>query len=133
MTLFFTLLAEIDLQQPNIESLKTAFYSDEKFQKNKSTFTNWLQKYAARLLSDNESSELRKTRMSRFNPRYVLRNYLAQEAIELAEEGDISRVKELHDLLCNPYQKQAGKEKFELKRPDWAKQKAGCSMLSCSS
>lgn len=133
MTLFFTLLAEIDLQKPNLESLQSAFYSKEKYHKNETIFTDWLQKYVARTNSDNENSEKRKTRMSRFNPRYVLRNYLTQEAIELAEVGDFSRLNELLELLRNPYQKQVGKERFELKRPDWAKQKAGCSMLSCSS
>lgn len=133
MTLFFTLLAEIDFQKPNISSLKPAFYSEKKYHKNEADFASWLQKYANRVISDNENQETRISRMFSFNPRYVLRNYLAQEAIELAEDGDLSRVNELLTLLRNPYQKQVGKEKFELKRPDWAKQKAGCSMLSCSS
>jgi len=71
--------------------------------------------------------------MNTVNPKYVLRNYMAQLAIDKATNGDVSLIEELHEMLKHPYDEQSEYEHWFAKRPDWARHKVGCSMLSCSS
>jgi uncharacterized protein YdiU (UPF0061 family) len=85
------------------------------------------------LKEEKASDEERKTQLNAVNPKYVLRNYMAQTAIELAEKEDYILIEELYTLLLHPYDEQHEFEKWFAKRPDWARQKIGSSMLSCSS
>jgi uncharacterized protein YdiU (UPF0061 family) len=65
------------------------------------------------------------------NPRFILRNYLLHQAIEELEKGENTLFQQLQEAMKDPYSNQF--DQFLRKRPDWASQKAGCSMLSCSS
>jgi uncharacterized protein YdiU (UPF0061 family) len=133
MSVWFRALAEIDPQAPTLEPMREAFYDEAKQRDAEPAITDWLARYAARVLDDSLSAGERRARMQAVNPRYVLRNYLAQQAIDRATDGDPSGIHELLEALRHPYADQPGRERFAQKRPDWARHKAGCSMLSCSS
>lgn len=93
----------------------------------------WLQSYQRVRADEGIAPERRRELMLRTNPKFILRNYMAQLAIERAEAGDLSVLQELHQLIRDPYGEQPGQERWTAKRPDWAAHKPGCSMLSCSS
>ncbi len=140
MTLFYRRLAEVDSDflpendRQAMEPLLDCYYQPDQLTDEKlKTLANWLQTYKKRVKKDGIPDKKRRKKMNQINPLYVLRNYLAQLAIDQADTGDFSKVVELLDVMRNPYQEQAGKEEFAKKRPEWARHKPGCSMLSCSS
>jgi serine/tyrosine/threonine adenylyltransferase len=93
----------------------------------------WLARYSERLRRDNQPDGQRRTSMNAVNPKYVLRNYLAQVAIDKVQQGEYDAVEELLEVLRHPYDEQPGMEQYAEKRPEWARHRPGCSMLSCSS
>ena len=132
MTIAFRRLADLEVDAPSLDTLGAAFYDEEKRRAHEPAFRAWLERYANRVRLDGPEDE-RRARMRAANPRYVLRNFLAQQAIDRAEQGDIGAVGELLEVLRRPYDDQPGADAYDQRRPDWAKNRAGCSMLSCSS
>jgi uncharacterized protein YdiU (UPF0061 family) len=138
MTIFFRELSKIgkdESEEIMMSQVNNAFYNsddvaNELIQKQ---WTNWFTNYRNRLQKEMQSDVDRKEFMNQVNPKYVLRNYMAQLAIDAANNDDYSIINELYQLLKNPYSEQPEQEKWYTKRPDWARKKVGCSMLSCSS
>jgi serine/tyrosine/threonine adenylyltransferase len=124
MTIFFRNLAEVtSAEMGRLEEAHYAAPSEAVLAATQAWLTRWL----AAVTPEGRA------RMNMVNPKYVFRNYLAQEAIDLATAGDPTRIDELLDVLRRPYDDQPGREHFAARRPEWARVKPGCSMLSCSS
>lgn len=118
----------------DLDFIKDAFYNQADINEHLvNQWYPWLTQYTLRLSKENASDQERCTLMDNTNPKYVLRNYMAQMAIDKATAGDYSLIQELYTLLQHPYDEQTNYEAWYSKRPDWAKEKVGCSMLSCSS
>ena len=95
----------------------------------RAAFDSWAARYRDRLHAEGMPDAERRARMNRVNPRYVLRNYLAQQAISAAEEGDFSELHALFNVLSDPYTDHPGQERFAQEPPDWGRALA----VSCSS
>ena len=143
MTLFFRRLADVAVTQDAlgqasdtvlVQPLLEAYYTPSELRGEAlSGVANWLRRYIRRSLDEKVDSDERRLKMNSVNPKYVLRNYMAQLAIERVEQGDSSVINELLEVLRQPYAEQPAAEKYAQKRPDWARNRPGCSMLSCSS
>jgi uncharacterized protein YdiU (UPF0061 family) len=139
MTIFYRKLADLDPDgDQDDDSLLTplldAYYQPEELTEPvKRQIGDWLRRYLQRITRDGVDNLERRQRMNAVNPKYVLRNYLAQLAIDQAQAGDYDLVNELLEVMRHPYAEQPEYEEFARKRPEWARHRAGCSMLSCSS
>ena len=137
MTLFYRRLASIDVDGSGadaLEALLDAYYQPEELQGEvRDQIEAWLTSYLGRARADARERDEQRNAMNAVNPKYVLRNYLAQLVIDKAEQGDYSMVYEVLELLRRPYDEQPEHEQFAVKRPDWARSRVGCSQLSCSS
>jgi uncharacterized protein YdiU (UPF0061 family) len=120
-TIFFRKLAT-----PTLDSLRPAFYADDA---EHGRLEAWLEKYASRARDESGRIE----RMNAANPKYVFRNYLAQQAIDALAGGDASVMERLMTVLQRPFDEQPEHHELSARRPEWARHKAGCSALSCSS
>jgi uncharacterized protein YdiU (UPF0061 family) len=112
--------------------LRTAFYDPQKLARLEPDFLAWLRAHGERVRQDGLPPAVRRAAMDAVNPRFVLRNYLAQQAIDRAEQGDYAGIEDLLEVMRQPFAEQPGREPYAARRPDWARDRAGCSMLSCS-
>jgi uncharacterized protein YdiU (UPF0061 family) len=95
----------------------------------RAAFDQWAASYRQRLRREGVDDLDRGQAMARANPKYVLRNYLAQQAIDRAEQGDYGEVDSLLQLLARPFDDQDGREHYATEPPDWGRELE----VSCSS
>ena len=136
MTLFFRRLADADTAADaavDPSRFGEAFYETAARAAVEAPLRDWLARRLARLADDPLDAVARRERMRLANPCYVPRNWLVQEAIDRAAQGDPDGVSELLEVMRRPYEEQPGRESHARRRPEWARDRAGCSMLSCSS
>jgi len=121
-TLFFRRLGE-DSPEQAVARLRDDFVDIK-------GFDAWGERYIARVARDGYADqEQRRARMHAVNPLYILRNYLAQKAIDAAEQGDYAEVRRLHAVLNKPFEEQPGMEGYAERPPEWGKHLE----ISCSS
>lgn len=138
MTIFFRKLSDFKSSEIALEVLpecliQALYKPNEVSDHIQSFWLDWFNLYNQRLQVEKTNQKQRKLKMNLVNPKYVLRNYMAQLAIENANKNNYDLIHEFYELLKRPYDEQPKYEKWFAKRPEWARDKVGCSMLSCSS
>ncbi|MBC5773025.1 YdiU family protein [Pontibacter sp. KCTC 32443] len=134
MTMFFQMLTDLPLfvqsTQEVEDHFKDSLYNDLTQEESAQLFsliTNYLERLNKNTITRQASQEL----MRKTSPRFILRNYLLHQAIEELEKGENQLFLKLQEAMKEPYSDKF--DEFFQTRPEWASQKAGCSMLSCSS
>lgn len=135
-TNFFRALGNVPDVLPDVpatELLGDVFYDPARRDAHAEALHTWLARWHARVLTHGRDFAQRQAAMHAVNPWFVLRNYVAQQAIDAATQGDAALVHTLLTVLRTPYTEQPQHAALVARRPEWARHKAGCSMLSCSS
>jgi len=122
-TLFFRTLGELKQDDPSGDTVIRDLFID------RAAFDAWATTYRTRLAAENSVDAARRAAMHAVNPKYVLRNYLAQVAIEKAQAGDFSEVGTLLAVLEHPFDEQPEHASYAALPPDWASHLE----VSCSS
>ena len=134
MTIFFRKLAEIEPNSTDHSVLLDAYYGlDNVSQDYWAKLKSWLERYRFILKLESRETEEKRKAMNSVNPKYILRNYIAQQVIDKLHEQDVSELKRVQELIKRPYDEQPEMQEYAKKRPEWASNKPGCSALSCSS
>lgn len=134
MTIFYRQLSELDPTEISDEQLlkhfETSFYaapSTEQFD----SFRDAILSYVDRVKSNKIERSIAVNIMKQNNPKFILRNYLLHQSIEEMQSGNDDLFRKLEKAMKSPYDDD--NNEFYSLRPEWAGNKAGCSMLSCSS
>ncbi len=122
-TLFFRRLGDLQRDNPSVDEPLRDLFID------RSAFDAWASQYRQRLRQENSVDVQRRQAMHATNPKYILRNYLAQIAIEKAQNKDFSEVNKLLKLLERPFDEQPENDQYAELPPDWA----STLTVSCSS
>ena len=122
-TRFFRRLGEFNSKADEKNDLLQAMFIDPE------SFDRWAAQYRARLQSENNVDAERRERMMSVNPKFVLRNHIAQTAIEKAQNGDYEEVNILLEVLQKPFDEQPEMERFAEPPPVGSERIA----VSCSS
>jgi uncharacterized protein YdiU (UPF0061 family) len=122
-TTFFRRLGDLQLDHPEADEPLRDLFID------RAQFDSWAVQYRARLQQEASVDAERRIAMHAVNPKYVLRNYLAQIAIEKAQNKDFSEVANLLRVLEKPFDEQPDNEEYAALPPDWANDLE----VSCSS
>ena len=114
-SIFFRQLGGFDSSRGAANASLGAMFADRE------AFTAWAERYRARLAAESSEDAERKTRMDRINPKYVLRNYLAENAIrKAADQRDYDEIERLMRLLARPCEEQPGMQSYAEPAPPWA-------------
>jgi uncharacterized protein YdiU (UPF0061 family) len=122
-TLFFRRLGELNVDNPESDAPLRDLFID------RAAFDAWAVQYRARLKRENSVDDQRRLAMHAVNPKYVLRNYLAQDAIDKAQNKDFSEIEKLLAVLERPFDEQPENDRYAALPPDWASDLE----VSCSS
>ena len=133
---FFRAIADLPdvlTNAPLVALLGDICYEETTLDPQRASLEAWLRRWHATAAASGDTHAARRVRMHAVNPRFVFRNYLAQQAIERAERGDETMIHTLLDVLRRPYDEQPEHAALAARRPEWARHMPGSSMLSCSS
>jgi uncharacterized protein YdiU (UPF0061 family) len=122
-TLFFCRLCEFNSGEGEKNDLLQKMFIDP------NSFDAWAKNYQARLRKESSVDATRREQMLKTNPKFVLRNHIAQNVIEEAQKGNYTEIDELLKVLQSPFDEHAGMERFNTPAPEAGKRVA----VSCSS
>jgi len=132
-TLFFRELSSVPEE---IETLKKSFYDDTLDEYTLHKWTQWFTKWKSCIDVDSKKckDELSK-QMKQINPKYTLREWILVPAYQKAKEGDYSMIRELQEVMNDPYSEQSREieKKYYLKKEKELFDIGGISHISCSS